>query len=363
MILFAHINTFYTAAGEEKESDRSEQNHKRKSNNNDIQNQKRSKSFRDDVIDNFKTNFAPLRQGFDLLGFNYDEFLETQRDFIPENGDGYECEDNDFMKKIITNAENIIIERMQTILEQGFKQAIKNTSDIDIVTRQIFDYATYYEVFSRPTILRYLINIPDILIDAVRGNNLAVVNLLIAAGVDVNDRESPGSTTVSYAAQEGYVEIVQVLIEAEADINNPDEKGWTPLMYAAFKDREEIVQILIAAKADIDLQDGDGYTALMHAAREDNSEIVQILIAAEADVDLQDEDGYTALMNAAQKDNSETVQILIAAGANIDLQSNEDETAFDLAGEDMQLIITEAIAQREAAQLEAAHFDSFELDL
>jgi len=113
MLFIFQIHISYTAAGEKKEADRVGQI-----------------SFRDEVINLFKTGYRPLRQGFDLIGLSYDDFLETQRDLIPEDEDS-DSEYDGFMHKIVTNAENIIIERMQATLEQGFRQAIQKHTDLD----------------------------------------------------------------------------------------------------------------------------------------------------------------------------------------------------------------------------------------
>jgi len=194
MILFSHVHISYTAAGEEKKSDRLGQT-----------------SFRDEVIDTFKTRYAPLSQGFDLIGLNYDDFLETHREFIPEDGNEDEGIDNNFMHNIVVKAENIIIEIMQIILEQGFKQAIDNKTDIDSLTQQKFDYAIYYKLSIGSKILQNLINIPNLLTSAIRGNNLEVVNLLIIAGADVNVIDNHGLTPLMHAVRNGHIEIVMAL--------------------------------------------------------------------------------------------------------------------------------------------------------
>jgi len=316
MMLFSHIDTFYAAAGEEKNADRLGQI-----------------SFRDEVINNFKINFVPLRQGFDLIGLNYDYCLEAQREFIPENGDGYECEDNDVMKKFITNAENIIIERMKTILEQGFQRAIDNQSDIDYQTMRVLDYAIYYKLSSGSKILRYLVNIPNIVIDAVIKKNLEIVNLLITAGADIDILDSKGRTLLINTVRNDNEKMVQTLITAGADINTPDSLGLTPLIHAVRRNHPEVVNLLITAGADIDVLDSEGRTPLLYAMEKGYVKVVQLLVAAGADVNIPDIFGRTPLMRAAERNLVEIVKLLLVAGANVNVQSNEEITALIRASE------------------------------
>jgi|GEM_PF-547055 len=402
IILCAHIDIFYAAAGEEKESDRSEQNRKRKSDNNDIQDQKRSKSFRDEVIHNCKTNFAPLRQGFDLIGLNYDEFLETQREFIPEDEGGYECADNDFMSQIVINAESIIIERMQTILEQGFKQAINNKSDIDAVTRQIFDYVIYYKLSIGSVILQYLRNIPNILTDAVQENNLEVVNLLIVAGeekesdlLDQNQQQSFRDVVIDtfktqYAPLRKGFDLIGLnyddFLKTQRDFIPEDGNECADVdnhfMHTIVVNVENIIiermqtileqglRHAIDNQSDIDILTGQIFDSvidyklssgsailrylinipnlLRDAIRENNMSVLKLLIRSGVDVNAQDDNGDTPLKLAIQMDYIKVVEILIAAKVDVNTQNNHGYTPLMLAAvgghiEIVQLLITAGV--------------------
>jgi len=343
MMLFSHVDIFYTAAGEEKNADRLDQI-----------------SFRDEVINNFKINFVSLQQGFDLIGLNYDSFLETQREFIPEDGNEDEGADDNYMKKIITNAENIIIERMQTILEQGFQRAIDNQSDIDYQMMRVLDYAIYYKLSSGSKILRYLKNIPNLLINAVIKNNIGVIGLLIALGLNVNTHNHDGITPLMVAAKEGYTKVVSMLITAGADINTQDNQGKTALICATENGHEEAVQLLIAAGVDINIRwqaliiaaekgyvgvvkallnagtdmnflDNRGWVALSYAVGYNHVDIVQLLIAEGVDLNNQNNNDTTQLMVAAKKGHVEVIKVLLDAGVDVNFQSNNSWTALKYA--------------------------------
>jgi ankyrin repeat protein len=119
------------------------------------------------------------------------------------------------------------------------------------------------------------------------------VKKLIAAGVDLNERDKSGYTALVWAARNGNTEVANALIEARADMNVRDcaVNGWTPLIHAIHKNNNEMARLLIDRGADVNARAGkcaeklveSGATALLHAAGQDNTEIVRALLAKGAD--------------------------------------------------------------------------------
>ena len=62
--------------------------------------------------------------------------------------------------------------------------------------------------------------------------NIKAVKQHLAAGVDVDEKDLYGETSLHYAADKGHKEIVELLIAKSADLN-PISYGMTPLDYAA----------------------------------------------------------------------------------------------------------------------------------
>ncbi len=209
-----------------------------------------------------------------------------------------------------------------------------------------------------------------------------VVELLLAAGADVNLRNNVGKTAAQVARDHGYQDIAQRteqvtqptstgnvglipavrdndlaeierLLAAGADINLQDEDGWTALHWAALNRYSNIVTHLLAAGADIDLRNSDGLTAAQRARKRGHHDIVKIieqaapsgselinavrdndqveverLLAAGALPNMHDENRKTALQWAALYGYPSIVAQLLAAGANANLQSEYGWTAL-----------------------------------
>ena len=70
------------------------------------------------------------------------------------------------------------------------------------------------------------------LIAAARAGNDRLVRQILKQGVDPNDTEGQlwGNTSLKEAANYGHVEVVELLIAAGADLNKADRAGETPLM-------------------------------------------------------------------------------------------------------------------------------------
>ena len=76
----------------------------------------------------------------------------------------------------------------------------------------------------------------------------------------MNTRSETGDTALHWAVWQDTAEIVQLLIAAGADVNARDEFGHTPLHSAAERGTAETTEALIAAGADITAKAEEGQT-------------------------------------------------------------------------------------------------------
>ncbi|KAL5116773.1 Glycerophosphocholine phosphodiesterase [Pleosporales sp. CAS-2024a] len=119
---------------------------------------------------------------------------------------------------------------------------------------------------------------------ATRSNFVAIVQLLVDAGVDVNYADEGGETALHMAARYGYIECAKALLMGhkgnKAEVNIPEKTfAWTPLFIACVDDHLPIVELLVAAGANLELCDNSGWTAKEHAALRGHMEIAARLAA------------------------------------------------------------------------------------
>ena len=94
------------------------------------------------------------------------------------------------------------------------------------------------------------------------------IPILIAAGVDVNEKNEKSSTILhEYMQSHLCKQLVPVLLQCGAKVNEPDDEGRTPLFYATSAD---ITQLLIDAGAETDFEDEAGMRAIEYAAEQGN---------------------------------------------------------------------------------------------
>jgi ankyrin repeat protein len=107
-----------------------------------------------------------------------------------------------------------------------------------------------------------------------------VIDLLFAAGVDVNGVDQRGRSPLIAAALATDWPTVSRLIAAGADVSHADETGLTPLMAAAMGGHLATVQELLSRGADPAIADRGGHTALHYAIGARQLPLVERLLQA-----------------------------------------------------------------------------------
>lgn len=137
-----------------------------------------------------------------------------------------------------------------------------------------------------------------------------------------------------------YFDRVEAAIAAGADLERRDSHGRTPIFYAIpdaplpaecnVEDIEESLAALISAGARADVADDDGETPLMKAVRCNDSFSV-IYCALTADVNQAGPAGDTALHQAARLGHGEAMDALLAAGADLAQENDQGYAAWEVA--------------------------------
>ena len=108
---------------------------------------------------------------------------------------------------------------------------------------------------------------------AVQTSRHAVMEALLDAGCDVEQRDHDRRTAMSHAARLGDAQAIELLAGRGADVDALDAEGSTPLTGAAFWCRDENVRALLRLGADTRAVNADGETAADIARRVGRSDL------------------------------------------------------------------------------------------
>jgi uncharacterized protein len=137
----------------------------------------------------------------------------------------------------------------------------------------------------------------------------AVVNLLLAAGADIDAHGWFGETALFSLDEDAVRELIRHHVNLEAR----DNYGQTALIDTV---SDSIAEILIRAGSDVNAKDKDGKTALIGAAEYNYVDKLKILVKAPGiRLEERDNKGETALMKATAKNLQDSVRVLVSAGA------------------------------------------------
>ena len=108
------------------------------------------------------------------------------------------------------------------------------------------------------------------------------LDLALANGARVDDKDSYDGTGLIRAAERGYPRIVRRLLQAGIDRDHVNRLGWTALHEAIVlgdggPDHVATVRELVRGGVDVNVPDGDGVTALQHARQRGFRAIVRAL--------------------------------------------------------------------------------------
>ena len=125
------------------------------------------------------------------------------------------------------------------------------------------------------------------LLQAIYGNDHAMVRLLLSEGAKPDQADADGLTPMMHAAYADATEAIALLSESGARIDRVTNEGVTALMVAALHGKVQAVKALLDVGADPDHQARDGATARRFAENNGHSEIASLLEGREKKVSAQ----------------------------------------------------------------------------
>lgn len=146
-------------------------------------------------------------------------------------------------------------------------------------------------------------------------------------GGDVNKKIGKnGLSLIHVVASKGAKrEIIELLIANGANVNERNEKGWTPLHLAATCRNPQTAEVLIAHGADLHAKTIYGQTPLHCASYSDCPEVAELLIACGAEIE-ESSNGETPLYTAIENGYPEVVRVLVANGAEVNVSDSWGNT-------------------------------------
>ena len=177
------------------------------------------------------------------------------------------------------------------------------------------------------------LNNSRVLLHATKNEQTNVLEVLVAAKVDVDQINGKGETALCIAAARGNINAVKLLLGAKADADKEAEGGYTPVANAIEERHIDILRVLLEARADVTDSrshhcDGMTYSvsAIEHGC---NNEALELLVAAKADIDStcdsMNESDTDPLLCAIDLGDTDTVRILINANVEVDGDFSDNE--------------------------------------
>jgi hypothetical protein len=196
--------------------------------------------------------------------------------------------------------------------------------------------------FKKKTDTTQILELRNLLVDAIKKGNIDEVKELIKNGAPVNKFEGVEQGILFIAVGFQNIEIVSILISAEANVNekytSESDIDVTCLHVASRMGLIDIVDILLNNGANVNAKLGGdddvssaGATPLHLAAEYDQLVVVRTLLKKGAKIDATDIHGNTPLHYAVFKGRKETMLDLIKQGANVNIKDKYGRTALSFS--------------------------------
>ena len=151
------------------------------------------------------------------------------------------------------------------------------------------------------------------------GQAWSIVQLLLKSGCRIDEKDARGRPALSKAAIQGELAIMELLLGKGADVNQADgPEGLTPLAWACAKGKpESVIHLLRREGIDPDCKDRHGRTPLHHAAVSKSSKCIETLLDHGADLEAADRNGIRPIDQAMNYGSIESIRCFLRRGVKL----------------------------------------------
>ncbi|KAL9956861.1 hypothetical protein ACROYT_G038409 [Oculina patagonica] len=168
---------------------------------------------------------------------------------------------------------------------------------------------------------------------AVRGGNVAIIETVLARGLDIESKNSYGSTPLMVAALNCKMEVVNYLLDKGADPSLTGEYGKNLLHFASQGGNVAIIETMLSRGLDVNSKDSCGNTPTMFAASSGKIEAVNYLLDRGADLSLTSKNGKNLLHMASFGGNVAIIETMLSHGLNVNSKDNRGDTPSTIAAD------------------------------
>jgi len=160
---------------------------------------------------------------------------------------------------------------------------------------------------------------------AVKAGDVDIVRLLIEKDVDLNVANIDGALPIHIVVAQAHPELLTLLLDHGADIHAVDRDGKQPVHYlceapiqqAPFEVRKAMLNVLLEAGGDINAVDFAEDSLIHSAVKAGDVDIVRLLIEKDVDLNVANIDGALPIHIVAQQGHLELLTLFLDCGADI----------------------------------------------
>ena len=261
---------------------------------------------------------------------------------------------------------------VQGTSERKSKMTVAPKSDLDIAIENCDSRQVQHVLTEARFLLPSVTSCDGVpyLLKAVSQGSLAIVQLLLRAGLEPSVCDSEGRNILHVAFEHGHDHLLDTLYDNVPceKWNDSDQAGCTPLMYAVSSGQLSLVQRLLDDRSsDVNAVNQVRQTALHIATGLGHREILEALIKSGGTVNRRDDPdilhGDTCLHYAARMDRPGLLQLLLDNGADWTKINKHGENALYLAASLGHSQVVHSLLEANIMDLQNDDSDSEEMSL